>query len=133
MESWGRKWIPNPGEIDQRMSVPHAGVVMSTVLFRSYTGFDKRYRIAGDYDLLSRVLKSRVRELLWLSAASIGECRSGGVSELCYLEAYLEESLIRLRVWGKTNFEVAGSLERYLLGPFKLLAKRETEIKGLAS
>ena len=65
-------------------------------------GYDTRYKIASDYDHLSRYV-------LKFGAGKIGKeilvkILAGGISEKNNLEAYLEEELIRKRVWNSVDW-----------------------------
>jgi hypothetical protein len=125
MESWRRVWCPDPSDFDQRMSSPHGAMLMKKSSVENVGGFDERYRIAGDYDLTSRILKASPSCMLWQSTEAISYCASGGISVRNFLEAFLEECLIRLRVWGHGHLTVGSDIERYLEKPFRLLLSRD--------
>jgi len=125
MESWGRVWHPNPAEFEQRMSSPHGSMLMLREEVVAAGGYNQGYRIAGDYDLISRILKMHGASLLWQSPRDLSFCDGNGVSVRKFLEAYLEECLIRMRVWGKTQGEVGMDIEAYLQKPFQLLKARD--------
>ena len=129
MESWGRVWVPDPSGFEQRMSAPHGSMLMSVGEVRKLGGFNEAYRIAGDYDLVSRILTKMSARLLWQTAKPLAFCSGDGVSVRNYLEAFLEESLIRLRVWGKTQKEVGLGIGRYYQHAFQYLLRREESQK----
>lgn len=89
---------PDPSALAQRMSCPHPGAILQTARSRALGGFDTRYEIASDYDHLSRYVRAfgpgealRIPPLVRFAA--------GGMSERRSLEGYLEEELIRTRIW----------------------------------
>jgi glycosyltransferase involved in cell wall biosynthesis len=118
MESWGRVWHPMPEDMPKRMSTPHAGVIVKRDLFERLGGYLESYEIAGDYDFISRCLKADNLSVFWKSAQPLAHCEGNGVSVVRFLEAFLEETLIRVRVWGVPYEQVSVDLQRYLRGPF---------------
>ncbi len=125
MESWGRVWYPNPAEFEQRMSSPHGSMLMLREEVVAAGGYNQGYRIAGDYDLISRILKMHGASLLWQSPRDLSFCDGNGVSVRKFLEAYLEECLVRMRIWGKKHEEMGSNIKEYIDNPFQLLLKRE--------
>lgn len=51
----GRVWMPDVDGLRQRMSVPHPAVFVRRNVYERIGGFDERYRIAADYDLMLRM------------------------------------------------------------------------------
>ncbi len=73
---WG--WMP-----------PHPTLYLRRVLYESYGGFDLRYRIAGDYDLMLRMLSRMPGRVV-----------------------YLPQVLVRMRVGGTSNRSLSGVLRK---------------------
>lgn len=126
MDSWGREWYPMPEDIAQRMSSPHAGIVIERALFNAHSGYLENYKIAGDYDLVSRCLHATKQCLFWKSAIPLARCEGNGVSVVKFLEAFMEETLVRIRVWGVSYEQVALDIQNYLKAPFAALIKSST-------
>ena len=124
MDDWGRNWNPEPEGIKSRMSLPHAGVLINKACIENSGGFDERYRIAGDYDLISKIILRMTGGLVWRDMEVIAKCSGGGVSARHFFEAFLEELLVRIRVWSLTYASLAEGVQSYLRGPFSLLMRR---------
>ena len=91
-------WLPDPEAIVNSMSCPHPSTLFSVSLIQKLKGFDERYQVAADYDLILRAIKlnvstKRVEDI-------IVDFKGGGMSERT-LEGPLECELIRWRIWGK--------------------------------
>jgi len=69
--------------------LPTPGVFHSSEAFAKYGGFDETYRIAGDYELLLRVLRSSAP--LFLDGITVTKMQQGGIS------SRPESALISLR------------------------------------
>lgn len=54
----GGSWINARARFKQLMSIPHPGTMHRSGLFEQFGGFDESFRIAGDYELLLRELKT---------------------------------------------------------------------------
>jgi hypothetical protein len=89
----GRILAPTPSELPVRMACPHPGAVLRTEGVRKIGGFDCRYNIAADYDLISRYV-SAFTQVGW-SEKPVVNYIGGGISDQKCLEGYLEEELIR--------------------------------------
>lgn len=63
---WG--WMP-----------PHPALYLRRALYEQYGGFDLRYRIAGDYDLMLRVLSRMTGQVVYLPQVLV-RMRMGGMS-----------------------------------------------------
>lgn len=100
----GRILAPKPAEINVRMACPHPGAILNTQKVRSLGGFDERYQIASDYDLLCRYIKNHSSSG-W-SEQFIVNYMGGGLSDQRALEGFLEEELIRLRIWNSPQIDV---------------------------
>lgn len=96
-EQLGRTLHPSPRDLITRMSCPHPGAILKTKLAQVMNGFDQRYRIASDYDLLCRYLQRYPRCLV--SSETLVNFKGGGISSRSP-EGPVEETLIRHRVFG---------------------------------
>ena len=96
--------LPRPVDLPQRMSCPHPGTIMRTELALSLGGFDEKYEIASDYDLISRYVQ-KFPNCAWGDQV-ITQYAVGGISYRRILEAYMEEELIRTRVWKSPQEDV---------------------------
>lgn len=98
-----RPIIPNPKEMQYRMACPHPGSILRTLNIKKIGSFNQCFRIASDYDLLSRYLLQFPK--FATSDDFILGYMGGGISEKSVVEAFLEEELIRLRIWNCTQNE----------------------------
>lgn len=87
-----------PQEINAKMSCPHPGALLRTDSVRDLNGFDIRYKIAADYDLLCRFLLKH--PTTGYSDAILVRFMGNGLSSWTS-EGLIEEELIRLRVFGR--------------------------------
>jgi hypothetical protein len=92
----GRVLMPRPSELMHRMACPHPGAVLSVSKVRELGGFDERYQIAADYDLLCRYVIA-FGASGW-SDRVVVSYMGGGMSDFRAIEGFLEEELIRMRV-----------------------------------
>jgi hypothetical protein len=106
----GVVWVPFSGELSTRMSCPHPGAVLSVEKSREIGGFDTGYRIAADYDHLSRYVKAYGTGTTL--DAPLVQFAGGGMSEVRAFEGTLEEELIRIRVWNSHEYAVHARLLR---------------------
>lgn len=125
----GRIFGPNPNEIQTRMSCPHPGAVLSTQKVRKIGGFDERYQIASDYDLLCRYMKAYGRSG-WSNRAVVN-FKGGGISEYRAVEGFLEEELIRIRVWNSPMLDVCSRGARFLAWAHSQLEKMAQQSNSL--
>ncbi len=102
--SYGGIALARPAELPTRMSCPHPGTLMKTELALSINGFDEKYEIASDYDLISRYVRN-FPNCAW-SDQVLMRYAIGGISYRRILEAYMEEELIRARVWKSPQEDV---------------------------
>lgn len=77
-ENFGLGWDVAKQSLEHEMSVPHQGMFHHRDLFVRYDGFDKSFKIAGDYDFLLRITRSEIP--LYLDSATIVRKKRGGVS-----------------------------------------------------
>lgn len=75
----GKPWSEVGEKYKQLMTIPHQGVFHRKYLFDKNGKFDESFKIAGDYELLLRELKSKDAFYLPLVIAAM---RQGGVSNL---------------------------------------------------
>jgi hypothetical protein len=100
----GQVLLPRPPEIMHRMACPHPGAVLSVQKARALGGFDERYQIAADYDLLCRYLVKHSASG-WVDHTVVNYL-GGGISETRAIEGFLEEELIRSRVFKSPQIAV---------------------------
>jgi glycosyltransferase involved in cell wall biosynthesis len=74
--TFGESW--NRSTFFQLMSLPHQGVFHHRSLFLTHGDFNEEFRIAGDYELLLRELKSH--DPLFIAAGTIAAMQFGGMS-----------------------------------------------------
>lgn len=74
----GEPWPKVKDRFKQVMSIPHQGVMHRRSLFEARGFFDESFRIAGDYELLLRELKSA--EAVFVPGLILSGMRQGGVS-----------------------------------------------------
>jgi len=74
----GEPWQKIRKAFFQLMALPHQGVLHHRSLFERHGDFDTQFRIAGDYELLLRELKSN--EALFLPDLVIAGMQQGGIS-----------------------------------------------------
>lgn len=73
----------------------HQGAVMSRSLLWELGGFDERYRIVADFDLMRRALLAGHRP--WVSERIITDYDASGLSAVAWRESLWEEHLVRSR------------------------------------
>ena len=95
---------PNPNELAVRMACPHPGSILRTKNSLEIGGFDLKYEIASDYDHLSRYVKKYGSGQTYTNV--LVDYLGGGLSERRAIEGYLEEELVRKRVWGAHDYAV---------------------------
>jgi hypothetical protein len=101
--------MPQPEAIKYFMSCAHPSSLLRVKNSLSIGGFDVQYQIAADYDHLSR----------YAMAFGLGEAldmpplvsfMGGGLSDARALEGYIEENLVRIRVWKLPDIRIMGDL-----------------------
>lgn len=95
---------PIPENFPVKMGCPHPGTLLLRENSLEIGGYNVNYKIASDYDHLSRYLQrygtgKKGNDVLV-------NILSGGMSEQRSLEAYLEEELIRKRVWKSVDWAI---------------------------
>jgi glycosyltransferase involved in cell wall biosynthesis len=73
----GKPWGQIKYQFTQYMSIPHPGAMHRKILFNKNGNFDETFKIAGDYELLLRELKSGDAEFIPIIVTGV---RQGGVS-----------------------------------------------------
>lgn len=109
LEASNRVFAPQPDTLRVRMSCPHPGAILEVAKSRAIGGFDTTYRVAADYDHLSRYVL-RFGPPRVLDMPPLVSFAAGGISERQSLEGYLEEELIRKRVWKAPDLAVHGRM-----------------------
>lgn len=77
-EVLGQEWSEIKQQFKQIMCIPHPGVFHRHTLFEQYGNFNAEFRIAGDYEMLLRVLKNG--DAYSVMGLIIVAMRVGGVS-----------------------------------------------------
>lgn len=97
-----RQLVPDPAQIRDAMSCPHPGALLKAAHCRALGGFNEEYRIASDYDLISRYLKQ------WPGVMQgdtvVVDFAGGGMSETHGYECMLETELVKVRIFGKRPY-----------------------------
>lgn len=74
----GEPWTTVKNKFKQTMCVPHPAVMHKRSLFMKHGNFDESFRIAGDYELLLRELKTK--DAFFIDGLVVTAMRQGGVS-----------------------------------------------------
>ena len=74
----GEAWEKTKERFKQTMSIPHQGVMHRRSLFELHGKFDETFRIAGDYELLMRELKTS--DASFIPGMILAGMRQGGAS-----------------------------------------------------
>ena len=86
------------------MGSPHPGTILRRLNSIELGGYDSCYKIASDYDHLSRYIQKYGTGKV--GTEIIVKILAGGLSEKSNLVAYLEEELIRKRVWNSSDWNM---------------------------
>jgi hypothetical protein len=98
MRAHGKVFAARPQLLHTGMTTPHPGAVLVTQNALQIGGFDERYRIASDYDLLCRYIKRWPRAII--SDQVIVDFKGGGISDVLSAESSIEAALVRQRNFG---------------------------------
>ena len=112
LEFGSHTFHPNPSKLKYAMSCPHPSSILKISNSLAITGFDTSYKIASDYDHLSRYsIAFGNGEVLNISppVSYLG----GGISDVRSLESYLEALLIRQRIWNTSDIRILGDLLKF--------------------
>ena len=93
---------PYPSQFPIKMACPHPGAILKKQNSMDLNGYDPIYKIASDYDHLSRYVKKFGSGIICDQV--LVNILAGGISEQKSIEAYLEEELIRKRVWQSNDW-----------------------------
>jgi len=115
LENKNARFVPSLDALDRHMSIPHPGFIMPIELFRQLGGFDTRYRISADYDLIVRARFDNKNNLLLRNNNTLVSFKGGGMSEICSEEAQIENALIQLRNGLRTKRSVLNQLAIFLV------------------
>ena len=77
---------PNQSVIRREMSINHPSVFVRRAVYKDVGGFDRSFRLAMDYELLLRILKSGYR-FHCISKYVLANMRCGGLSDIYWREA----------------------------------------------
>jgi glycosyltransferase involved in cell wall biosynthesis len=94
-EGWVCKLVSPPSINNQLYAYgyrSHQGVVMKASFIESLGGFDETYRLAADWDLISRAISAEA-PLVWIHP--LGRFQLGGESSIRLLKAHMELRQIR--------------------------------------
>jgi hypothetical protein len=95
MKSQGVVFAARPQLLHTGMTTPHPGAALLTDKVLEIGGFDERYRIAADYDLLCRYVKKWPQMII--SNSVVIDFKGGGISDTNIIESSIEAALVRHR------------------------------------
>jgi len=75
----GRPWTEVKADFRHHMAIPHQATFHHRSLFERYGGFDERFRICGDYELLLRELPNH--DACFIPTLVVVDMRAGGLSD----------------------------------------------------
>jgi glycosyltransferase involved in cell wall biosynthesis len=79
-------FYPNQALLRREMTINHPSVFVRRAVYKDVGGFDRSFRLAMDYELLLRILKSGYR-FHCISKYVLVNMRSGGLSDIYWKEA----------------------------------------------
>jgi glycosyltransferase involved in cell wall biosynthesis len=85
-----RTFVPDPGKLTQKMSVPHMGALIRKEAWSSVGGYDPRRRIAMDHLLMLRVLRRFGRTAFHTVDVVVAQYSLGGLSDRQVLKGFRE-------------------------------------------
>ncbi|MBU3593080.1 hypothetical protein ICN42_03110 [Polynucleobacter sp. 71A-WALBACH] len=100
---------PDPNSMKYFMSCPHPSSLLKVKNSLSINGFDVSYKIAADYDHLSRYALT-FGAGIHLDTPPLVSFMGGGISDLRALEGYMEVNLVRMRVWNTPDIRMYGDM-----------------------
>lgn len=119
-------YFPEIKEISRRMAACHQGLLINKFFFQSLSGYDLKYKIAADYDFLSRALIFTNKYCVLRDVKIVEFEGYGGLSDSNRLTLELETAVIRSKYYSKFRFQknllIVTHLLRYL--KFKLFYER---------
>jgi glycosyltransferase involved in cell wall biosynthesis len=89
----GRDWTYAKKNFNAVMTIPHPGVFYHSTLFLEHGGFNPKFKIAGDYEFMLRIINSGIKPIFYdLMLVHMG---GGGISsQPQYAVLSLKEALI---------------------------------------
>jgi glycosyltransferase involved in cell wall biosynthesis len=108
LEINGAPWREVGGRFTIEMSIPHPAVFHRESLFRDYGVFDESFKIAGDYELLLRVLKNGKAD--FLSDVVVKAVDYRGTSRRPEMLLILARELVRAKKMNNVPPYTGGSL-----------------------
>jgi glycosyltransferase involved in cell wall biosynthesis len=113
VDNLGDRWC-RQDFLQQGNTLPHTGMFHRRTLFEKYGNFDESFKIAGDYELLIRVLKNS--DPIFLEDVTVAFMQNGGTSDTNPLKTVLEFiKAIKNNNLSPYSFKMAWSLTRVLL------------------
>jgi glycosyltransferase involved in cell wall biosynthesis len=100
---------PSPNLLKYFMSCSHPSSIYRVKNSLAIGGFDSSYKIAADYDHMSRYAKAFGYGVV-LNVPPLVSFMGGGMSDNRVLEGKLEVSLVRIRVWNTPDIRIYGDL-----------------------
>jgi glycosyltransferase involved in cell wall biosynthesis len=77
--SWGHPWASLREPFRKGMAIPHQAIFHHRSLFERHGGFDERYRLSGDYELLLRELVEH--DAVFVPNLVIADMAAGGMAD----------------------------------------------------
>jgi len=109
----GKIYPPSASSLSVFMSCPHPGIFVDVMTVKRIGGFDTRYKVSADYDLISRI--AQIEQITIHQTEPVVKYKGGGMSEIFAEEAVLENALIRKRVWRKTLRDCITTIDKLYL------------------
>lgn len=100
---------PYPNSLKYFMSCPHPSSLYKVENSLAIGGFDSSYRIAADYDHMSRYALTFGVGVALNGPPLVG-FMGGGISDNRALEGKLEVNLVRIRIWKAPDIRIYGDL-----------------------
>jgi glycosyltransferase involved in cell wall biosynthesis len=125
VDNLGHSWC-RQDFLQQGNTLPHTGMFHRRTLFAEYGNFDESFKIAGDYELLIRVLKHS--DPLFLEDLTVAYMQNGGTSDTNPLKTTMEFArAIKNNNLSPYSLKMAWSITRVLL---KLVIYKITGDRG---
>lgn len=106
---------PQPQAMKNFMSCAHPTSLLRVKNSLAIGGYDARYQIAADYDHMSRYAIAHGYGDV-LNIPPLVSFMGGGLSDVRALEGYIEENLVRIRVWNTPDIRILGDLLSHAAG-----------------
>jgi glycosyltransferase involved in cell wall biosynthesis len=85
-----RRFVANPAQLTQKMSVPHMGALLRKDAWRAVGGYDLTRRIAMDHLLMLRILRRFGLEAFQVVDYDVAEYNLGGLSDKLVKQGFRE-------------------------------------------